>query len=98
MTLAEFLLERIDHDKSLAREIHTDDCRLMWMGAEHGWYDCNYRERILAECEAKRRIVTYCDGNVSADDRSIGSHGIAVLLMLALPYADHPDYNPEWEP
>jgi hypothetical protein len=45
--------------------------------------------RVLAECEAKRRIVAFYAGPV-------GSH--YVLHFLALAYADHPDYREEWKP
>ena len=65
--------------------------------------------RVLAECEAKRRIVeqarmavrlsdeTPDDGNPKAER----IHGAATawecaLDVLALPYADHPDYRDEW--
>lgn len=62
--------------------------------------------RVLAEVEAKRRIVELTDeingldwtvqqefgwpeeGYVDAGDR--------VLRLLALPYADHPDFDPAW--
>lgn len=52
--------------------------------------------RVLAECEAKRRIVERC----SAVDYAMPSHHLAhgILADLALPYADHPDYRPEWKP
>jgi hypothetical protein len=41
--------------------------------------------RVLAECEARRRIVTECGWET-------------VMRHLALPYADHPDYRDEWRP
>ena len=47
--------------------------------------------RVLAECEAKRRIVQiwveseFCERDVMND----------VIDFLALPYADHPDYREE---
>lgn len=46
--------------------------------------------RVLAECEAKRRIVELCDG--------FDEQGREVRQLLALPYADHPDYREEWKP
>ena len=48
--------------------------------------------RVLAECEAKRRIVEEADGA----DAQWWEH--RYLLALALPYADHPDYRDEWKP
>jgi hypothetical protein len=65
--------------------------------------------RVLAECEAKRRIVAHYLGSRDAlakltDPlrRLIGeaineSHADA-LKPLALPYADHPDYDESWRP
>lgn len=41
--------------------------------------------RVLAECEAKRRIV---------DE----SRSRLAMRLVALPYADHPDYREEWKP
>jgi hypothetical protein len=57
-------------------------------------------ERLLAECEAKRRIVeAWPDtfGLWSADqaDAARAMKDVA-LRALAQPYADHPDYRPEW--
>lgn len=62
--------------------------------------------RVLAEVDAKRRIVTqfqtvtgpdepiispeYDDGYIDALDY--------VMKLLALPYAGHRDYRPEWRP
>jgi len=43
--------------------------------------------RVLAECEAKRRIVGL-----------ISSPGPQALRLFALPYAAHPDYRQEWTP
>jgi hypothetical protein len=54
--------------------------------------------RVLAECEAKRRIVEL------VLDRPIRDHGDCkcescwTLRLVALPYADHPDYRAEWKP
>ena len=64
--------------------------------------------RVLAECEAKRRIVELHRENVHGDncklcgygdDRSEGdSWPCTSLRLLALPHADHPDYNQSWRP
>jgi hypothetical protein len=58
--------------------------------------------RVLAECEAKRRIVALhapddegfhiCHDSL-ADDSDCGE-----LRALAAIYADHPDYREEWKP
>jgi hypothetical protein len=41
-------------------------------------------ERWLAECEAKRRILEEHE------------HACPTTQALALPYADHPDYDQAW--
>ncbi|MFD4658014.1 DUF6221 family protein [Kitasatospora sp. NPDC058444] len=65
--------------------------------------------RALADVAAKRRIIDrytsavadaaedadgYFDENRAEDAR----HLRPVLRLLALPYRDHPDYQPEWAP
>lgn len=52
--------------------------------------------RVLAECEAKRRIVDRTQGPVAHAGQDIERR--AVLSLLAAPYADHPDYRREWKP
>ena len=63
--------------------------------------------RVLAECEAKRRIVDYreqCerDRDEAAEARDLFAARLlafdATLRALALPYADHPDYDETWRP
>lgn len=98
--LAEFLLARIAEDEA-------------WWHARHE-VDPQVPRRMLAECEAKRRIVAWCGERerihvpVFASDADAArasefvpgglSHPAdsVVLRLLALPYADHPDYRPEW--
>jgi len=59
--------------------------------------------RVLAECEAKRWIVAWCDPLYDDDGKPFGGGGCTEawwdsLQALALPYADHPDYREEWRP
>jgi hypothetical protein len=56
--------------------------------------------RVLADCEVKRRIVTddaYTGGpyDAAAVNGYFDGHE-HVLRLLAMPYADHPDYDPTW--
>ena len=82
MTLAEFLLARI-----------ADDERWATWGA--GRWD---QRRVLVECEAKRRIVNACARTAGLTEPRPGYLADFVLAQLALPYADHPDYQQEWKP
>lgn len=62
--------------------------------------------RVLAEVEAKRRIVSLHhepvswqpgrDPSCSSIDYAEDSTDCETLRALALPYADHPDYREEW--
>jgi len=60
----------------------------------------NMPGRVLAECEAKRRIVELSWHHLGEDDYGWGMEEAKrqVLVLLALPYADHPDYREEWRP
>lgn len=62
--------------------------------------------RVLAECEAKRRIVELADETERSavsldelhgeDDWTLVGVLRETLRLLALPYADHPHFNPAW--
>jgi hypothetical protein len=50
--------------------------------------------RVLAEVAAKRRILGMVERTHRESDDYPGWEGAA--LHLALPYADHPDFDPAW--
>lgn len=56
--------------------------------------------RILAECEAKRRLVEHVqdqwDQPYGEPEPFLPIEWTDVLKLLAQPYADHPDFRPEW--
>lgn len=104
--LSEFLLARLDEDYEVAyagepspwtedewdgefegpREVlgkHGDVTAVCYYGGTYGHVLRFDPTRIIAEIEAKRRIVTECGW-------------VTVMALLALPYADHPDYRQEW--
>lgn len=118
ITLTEFLTARIDEDKARADDawkavdngavvwdrLHPDVRAAMWTPA-----------RVLAECEAKRRILdmhtsaaTWDGGEECAQcsfhEAYEGFNDVSetfpcpTLRFLALPYADHPDYQEAWRP
>ena len=65
----------------------------------------NHPARVLAECEAKRRMVAEVEwlwSAVQREDELIHAAKFNaswdMLAMAALPYADHPDYQQEWKP
>jgi hypothetical protein len=100
MTLTEFLLARIAEDEADIRAIEYD--RTVAAIAP-GMFSVDHPLRLLAECEAKRRIVERLSPLLdpfshSADRACTAEVDLAwdVLASLALPYADHPDMRPEW--
>jgi len=108
--LAEFLLARIAEDNSLAafadqdaqalRPI-TDDLTGQTDGDRRVMHMFRWSPaRVLAECEAKRRIVEDYLAQLNShqsgwDARTPRDY---MLRALAQPYADHPDYRTEWRP
>ncbi|MCR6706565.1 MAG: DUF6221 family protein [Cellulomonas sp.] len=109
--LTEFLLARFDEDDAVARDPHesvraeraADMDRIEWDDC------CGYVRlglgRMLAESEAKRRIVEECRASVERvdfwygqGDQDVSSLPARTLRLLALPYATHADYREEWRP
>ena len=90
-TLADFLLARIAEDKEAVRGVRAP----WWM--ENTALD---PARMLAEREAKRRITELHgsdDPKWEGDCPWCGVKGPCLTLRaLAMPYADHPDFRPEW--
>jgi hypothetical protein len=54
--------------------------------------------RVLAECDAKRRIVVSCQEMQTAVVPTAAYLATVTLRNLALPYADHQSYREEWRP
>lgn len=133
MTLVEFLLARIGEQEAAARgQIELRAARYPGedfdSGGETFWVDRGpwmYADpvRVLARCEADRRIVTEvhhraadgpraeylskwqedaCEGcgwGGPCDDYHVEHvDQCPTLRLLALPYADHHDYDPSWRP
>ena len=102
MDLSEFLLARIAEDEAWAtsawrEQSHAGGCDVC--GASF--------PRLLAECEAKRRIVEHHRSNdddwplcVICTEVGPDAQGwpCLTLHLLALPYADHEDYDEAWRP
>lgn len=88
--LTDFLLARIAEDEAAVRPYADGDSK------SRGWVAA----RVLADSAAKRRIVD----DLSTEVREAEEHGdrhdaacaMHYLRLLALPYADHPDYREEW--
>lgn len=123
--LVQFIRDRLDEDERVAREAGTrslqwrlarplDDAELgdaSWLRPpEQEHAERHDPARVLADVEAKRRILAECaywydKVNASAKEKHpmpdlAGRFEVAmpILCLLALPYASHPDYRQEWRP
>lgn len=113
MTLTDFLLARIAEDEDAAQyalkyAVGGDDYDHHWRWVhlyklkdrQLGWSSSHHDgapnpERVLAECEAKRQIIELRRRKL-ADGWASGLGN--AIKALALPYADHLDYQEGWRP
>lgn len=106
MTITEFLEARISDDERHARLLAETDRRpVLSLSAT-----VNHPQRLLAECAAKRAVVTSYLSCVGAEGRVEGTKEFEVKLVaggmvkglelavkyMASVYADHADYREEW--
>jgi Family of unknown function (DUF6221) len=99
--LAEFLLARVGEDETTARAVRgsgVHDARPMvkeWIGLANP-------QRMLVWSDARRRIVALHRSSLPSAAGGCGGCGrptpCPTLRLMALPYADHPDYREEWRP
>lgn len=100
--IVEFLSERISEDEAVARTLLGDRT----VSKSGAWYE----QRLLLECEAKRRLISIVESARQAalaamvSDPGHDSGWIPQSLewmarslnALALPYFDHPDFEQDW--
>ena len=96
MTLTEFLLARIAEDEAVAQ-----DSLALYVPGSSLYVARHDPARVLAECEAKRRIVEqwrnrYNENPWLDDDETLDARD--ALRALASVYVDHPDCRDEWKP
>lgn len=112
--LAEFLLARIAEDEALARSVVEAGDEAVgfsdaaWAVANLPEPACSHALRwapvpVLAECEAKRRIVEEHREQVEVGEGPDYVGGVldgleSAIRALAAVHADHPDYREEWRP
>lgn len=117
MCLTEFILARIAEDEEFANAASlswwSEDDLLAAYDAlsedSHRMADARLAARhdparVLAECEAKRRIVDNYSTLRAAEQAGESVAGVATVALhrslryLASVFADHPDYREEWKP
>lgn len=107
-TLTEFLLARYAEDEAVARRFHPDESLHVHFAGDAEPTALYTAARVLAECEAKRRIVEHhevwhghcevCAEEEVWGERSSMTAPCPTLRLLALPYADHREFREEWRP
>jgi hypothetical protein len=110
LTLADFLLARIEEDWAAAKAVQSDYLNIVGTGddpwpSEWAFAERFTVDRVLAECDAKRQIVAEHprDDDGFCYDDSTHMRGCKwawpcpTLRHLALPHADHPDFREEWK-
>jgi hypothetical protein len=88
LALTEFVLARLADDLIEIEEGYGQECENVFS-----------KERLLADCDAKRRLVTYQQGEWHWNDYLYSGEVCAyeeIVKYLALSYAAHPDYQPRW--
>ncbi|MFH5878802.1 DUF6221 family protein [Arthrobacter sp. NA-172] len=103
MDIVDFLSERLNEDEAAARKLLGDRS----VSEAGKWYE----RRLLLECESKRRLLAIVESarqtalatmvrNALADTPQWIPESIEwttkSLNALALPYSDHPDFEPKW--
>ncbi|WP_457973667.1 DUF6221 family protein [Arthrobacter sp. D1-17] len=103
MDIVEFLSVRIAEDEAAARRLLRDQT----LSKSAQWYE----ERLLLECAAKRRIIGIVENARQTALAAFVSNPYAEgtqwipealewttlsLNALALPYSDHPEFEPHW--
>lgn len=98
MEITEFLLARIAEDEAIARAAVDDDEAPGPAEVPPDDRVVIDPDRMLAECEAKRQIVEEVMGDKSALLQGWGLGLEHAIKHLAIPYADHPEYDEAWRP
>jgi hypothetical protein len=115
--LVRFLRAQLDDDERVARET-TDHLADVWgwvelaydgIDADVAFHDRFDPARVLAEVDAKRRILDLHDAMVAGVEAAAGTvlagaskvrlgAYLNAVKCLALPYAGRPGYRDEWRP
>ena len=98
LTLTDFLSARYDEDEAVAEVAASSGSKSAFERDDYGRLLVE-PARVLADVRAHRRIVDDIVTQGYLNDAPI-TDGLAwrVLRDLAGPYADHPDFHPDWRP
>lgn len=116
VNLVEWLEVQLAEDERRAKKMHARRCETpaSWTSTDNQGRpfetpcDCDWHVgSVLAECEAKRRIIRahnkWCDGTCGSPDGPSDAYPFHQahywsMQALAVPYADRPGYDETWRP
>ena len=101
MTLTDFLLARIDDDEAAASRAGSFAPWSEPFQIDNYGHLTVQPDRVLADCEAKRQLVEDWQMHAQQEGpeaRTVARVLLSALCVLAVPYADHPDYDESWRP
>lgn len=109
--LVEFLRARLDEDAEVANATRKFEQRVphteQWFASHSNAITSMAPHRAVAEVEAKRRLLGshydyrgVCTRCFDWQNKPVEREPFPceVVRLLALPYADHPDYDESWRP
>lgn len=106
--LVEFLRARLSEDEQAARaaidgRLYMVEVKPLSGVHQPGLFEAVEKHfnrwgtvRVLADCDAKRRIIDLLELEILDDAEDQTAQ--AMLKTLALPHADHVDFREEWKP
>ena len=97
MDIVEFLKARLDEDEAQAQRSKADNAMNPNLRIPAGWIN-GVADRVLREVESKRKIVDLGWHHLGDEEYGWGMEEAKrqILLIMAVVYADHPDYDPSW--
>jgi hypothetical protein len=102
VSLVEFVLARIADDEASAVSVHDTTCDYFRYGSTDptfGWEcNCGQASSIKAHCNARRIMVDFVRPDPDMPPGDGRYVAVRVLALMALPYKDHPDFQPDWMP
>lgn len=94
--IIDFLRARLDERNEVADQIHLALCSYILATEDMPvpeWCDCGQPTFVRADVQAKRRLLDLWQMH---DDNGECCDQNQAKALLAVPYADHPDYDPTW--
>ena len=100
-TITDFILARVAEDERAAHyamtrdPLNDRDTEGWWIG-HYQHYTRHDPARVVAQCEAIRRVVLSCSEMQMSGVEMAAYLATQTIRTLALAHADHPDFREDW--